>query len=172
MAAGTSDRGADAAAGQGVPELQGCTCLRLRKAARQMTRHYDAHLAPSGLTIGQFGFLAGLARVRSELPGLSLAALAGFAGMDPTTLNRSLKPLEAAGLIANLRDPGDQRARLISLTQAGRLKLAEAMPLWQRAQASMAERVGPGLVLTLDRLLDESHHRLDEAADRRDPRSA
>src|SRR5262249_37466964 len=47
----------------------------------------------------QFGLLARLygARLHQEL--LPLSALAERQGMDPTTLDRSLKPLEAAGLI-------------------------------------------------------------------------
>ncbi len=128
-----------------------------------MTRHYDAHLAPSGLTIGQFGFLAGLHRAQVDKPGLSLTALAGYAGMDPTTLNRSLKPLALAGLINNVRDPHDRRARLVFLTPAGRSKLAEAMPLWQRAEAEMTGQVGRDAVVALNRMLDLAHDRLGDA---------
>ncbi len=147
-----------------VQQASGCACLRLRKAARRMTRHYDAHLAPSGLTIGQFGFLAGLHRAQVDKPGLSLTALAGYAGMDPTTLNRSLKPLVVAGLIDNVRDPHDRRARLVFLTPAGRSKLAQAMPLWQRAEAEMTGRVGQDAVVALNRMLDLAHDRLGDAS--------
>ena len=143
-------------------EVKDCVGLRLRKAARQVTRHYDAHLAPSGLTIGQFGFLAGLYRAQIDKPGRSLTSLAGFAGMDPTTLNRSLKPLETAGLIGNVRDPHDRRARLVFLTLVGRSKLAEAMPLWHRAEAALAERVGRDAVVALNRMLDLAHDRLGD----------
>ncbi len=147
-----------------VQDVSGCVCLRLRKAARRMTRHYDAHLAPSGLTIGQFGFLAGLHRAQISKPGLSLTALAGYAGMDPTTLNRSLKPLVVAGLIDNVRDPHDRRARLVFLTPAGRSRLAEAMPLWQRAEAEMIGQVGRDAVVALNRMLDLAHDRLSDAS--------
>ncbi len=143
-----------------IQNASGCACLRLRKTARSMTRHYDAHLAPSGLTIGQFGFLAGLFRAQIDKPGLSLTALAGYAGMDPTTLNRSLKPLAAAGLIDNVRDTHDRRARLVFLTPAGRSKLAQAMPLWQRADATMTERLGADAVLALNRMLELAHDAL------------
>ena len=146
-----------------VQRAAGCACLRLRKTARRMTRHYDAHLAPSGLTIGQFGFLAGLYRAQIDKPGLSLTALAGYAGMDPTTLNRSLKPLAMAGLIDNVPDPHDRRARLVFLTAAGRSKLAEAMPLWQRADAAMTGRIGQDAVAALNRMLDLAHDGLADA---------
>ena len=66
--------------------------------------------------------------------------------MDPTTLNRSLKPLATAGLIDNVPDPHDRRARLVFLTAAGRSELAEAMPLWQRADAAVTGRIGQDAV--------------------------
>ena len=147
-----------------VQNTLGCACLRLRKAARQMTRRYDAHLALGGLTIGQFGFLAGLHHAQVDKPGLSLTALAGHAGMDPTTLNRSLKPLAMAGLIENVRDPHDRRARLVFLTPAGRSKLAEAMPLWQRAEAEMIGQVGRDTIVSLNRMLDLAHDRLGDVS--------
>ena len=129
-----------------VREAAGCACLQLRRATRRMTRHFDAHLAPSGLTIGQFGFLAGLHRAQLVTSGLSLTALAGFADMDPTTLNRSLRPLIEAGLVQSGRDPRDRRVRLVFLTPGGRARLAQALPLWRRADAEMkgAGRTGNG----------------------------
>ena len=165
MVGGKIDAVSEFAAGSrpNAQDAAGCACLRLRKAARRMTRHYDAHLAPSGLTIGQFGFLAGLRRAQVDKPGLSLTALAGYAGMDPTTLNRSLKPLATAGLINNVCNPYDRRARLVFLTPAGRVKLAEAMPLWQLAEKEMTDLVGRDAVVALNRMLDLAHDRLGDA---------
>ena len=84
-----------------VREIAQCSCLRLRRISRRMTQIYDRALEPGGLTINQFGMLGRLygARLRNEI--LSISALADRLGMDPTTLNRSLRPLEKAGFIAD-----------------------------------------------------------------------
>ena len=73
-----------------------CSCLRLRRTTRRVTQIYDRLLEPAGLTVNQFGLLARLygANLRREI--LPIGTLAERVGMDPTTLNRSLKPLEAA----------------------------------------------------------------------------
>ena len=147
-----------------VREAAGCACLQLRRATRRMTRHFDAHLAPSGLTIGQFGFLAGLHRAQLVTSGLSLTALAGFADMDPTTLNRSLRPLIEAGLVQSGRDPRDRRVRLVFLTPGGRARLAQALPLWRRADAAMKEQVGPETIVALNHALEAAHAGLTSAA--------
>ena len=43
-----------------LDEVAGCTCLRARRAARQLTRLYDTELQPTGLTVNQLGLLAKL----------------------------------------------------------------------------------------------------------------
>ena len=77
-----------------LQEVMGCTCLRVRRASRHITQIYDRALEAVGLTINQFGVLAnlyGVDLVRSD--GLSIGALSERLGVDPTTLNRILKPL-------------------------------------------------------------------------------
>ena len=44
-----------------------CNCFAMRKASRQMSRFYDAHLEPTGLRITQFLNLA-------AIPGPGIAA--------------------------------------------------------------------------------------------------
>ena len=53
-----------------------CNCFALRKAARRITRFYDAHLEPSRLRITQFLTLAAL----NELGSAAVGALAVFGG--------------------------------------------------------------------------------------------
>ena len=68
--------------------------------------------------------------------------LAERLGMDRTTLTRNLKPLEKRELLEV--EPGqDQRTRLVRLTDQGRGTLAEALPLWEKAQAQVVEALGP-----------------------------
>ena len=40
----------------------GCTCARLRKLSRRVTRIYDAHLAPQAIKVTQFSLLVNAAR--------------------------------------------------------------------------------------------------------------
>lgn len=58
-----------------------CTCTRLRKAARRITRVYDQHLAGTGFAANQRGIVAELARTGD----ISMSALAARLGMDPST---------------------------------------------------------------------------------------
>jgi DNA-binding MarR family transcriptional regulator len=138
-------------------ELSGCTCLHLRKASRRVTQLFDQHLAPVGLTSGQFSLLSRLYGAQAEgRPVLPLGTLAELQVMDPTTLNRNLKPLLAAGLVADGRDASDRRVRTVTLTGAGRSRLLEAVPYWRKAQARMAASLGPYGVLALTSLLNLS----------------
>lgn len=139
----------------------GCTCMRLRRATRRVTQLYDQRLAAVGVTAGQFSLLARLhgAERRGE-EALSIGALADQHGMDPTTLNRTLKPLLSAGLLHDGRDPTDRRVRTVSLTDAGRQRLASAIPLWRDAQQRMEAALGPEATLALNGLLDLAATRL------------
>jgi DNA-binding MarR family transcriptional regulator len=52
-------------------------------------------------------------------------------GVDPTTLNRILKPLAARGLVKNLTDPVDGRLRIVRIAEEGKREFLKAMPLWR-----------------------------------------
>ena len=143
-----------------VREVAQCSCLRLRRITRRVTQLYDRYLEPAGLTVNQFGLLARLygASLRSET--LAISALAERVGMDPTTLNRSLKPLESAGLVANGSDPADQRVRAVLITARGRARLSAALPAWRKAQAHIDAALGIDAAVALNGLLELSYARL------------
>ena len=134
-----------------IREIAACSCLRVRRTARGMTRLYDRTLEPAGLTVNQFGLLANL---QGDAAGLSIRTLAGRLGMDPTTLNRDLKPLKAEGLVRDAADPGDRRVRLVLITAKGRARLTRAVPLWRRAQQGMEELLGRETMRRMNALLD------------------
>lgn len=114
-----------------------CACLGVRRAARLVARRYDEALRPLGLTSGQFSILAALLQERP----LALGDLADMLGLDRTTLNRNLRPLEAVGFLRTVDDQADRRVRALSLTAAGRRVLREAVPLWETAQAETTRRL-------------------------------
>jgi len=137
---------------------RGCTCFRLRRTARQVTRIYDTHLQPSGLTLTQYSILTNLARGGPP----SVNGMAEMLGMDRTTLTRTLKPLAAAGLlVVGLGD--DRRSKRIALTDHGRSTWELANPLWRAAQDDLETRLGTVQVAALHQLLDDSFTTLNEA---------
>jgi DNA-binding MarR family transcriptional regulator len=136
-------------------EVMGCPCLRIRRATRQITQLYDRTLAGAGLTANQFGLLAYLAG--AELAGeggISIGNLAERAGVDPTTLNRNLKPLEGKGLVKDARGGVDARIRMVTITQKGKLALQKALPLWRQARKHVEKAIGSRELDSLNGLLD------------------
>lgn len=130
-----------------------CACLQLRKAARRVTQIYDRHLESHGLTITQFGLLAHL----SVHDGIGVGALAEMLVMDPTTLSRTIRPLQRRGWVSLNPCAADKRARTLHVTRLGLAKLTDAHPGWLEAQALIGAALGqPGyetLNRTVERLL-------------------
>jgi DNA-binding MarR family transcriptional regulator len=128
------------------PEL--CYALAARKTARRLSRLYDSHLTPTGLSISQFSILA----VLLTDGRLKIMELAQTLIMERTSLVRALKPLQAAGWVIAKR-PGGGHSFDVMLTPLGMEKVAEAMPLWESAQAAFEDEVGPDRAI---RLRDET----------------
>jgi DNA-binding MarR family transcriptional regulator len=115
----------------------GCACQGVRSAARAVSRLYEGALAPTGLTPTQFAILVA-ANLRGSVP---LSRLAEALVLDRTSLYRAIRPLERDGHVRV--GPGrDRREKELALTASGRRKLAEALPLWQRAQGRLLGVLG------------------------------
>jgi len=130
---------------------RGCTNLLLRQLTRQVTQHYDAHMAAAGLKTTQYSLLSAVLRLGPARP----ADLAAALKMDPSTLTRNLKPLIAAGWV-EMAAGADARSRAVSVTAAGRAKRAEAQRHWKAAQDSLNQTLGVQRVLALHALIHES----------------
>jgi DNA-binding MarR family transcriptional regulator len=115
-----------------------CLCLHVQRAARALARRFDAALHPLNLTNGQFSLLMSLNR--PQAPGMG--SIAALLAMDRTTLTAALKPLLRRRLVRVVPDPADARARLITLTRAGRALLGDAVPVWERTHASLDALLG------------------------------
>jgi DNA-binding MarR family transcriptional regulator len=76
--------------------------------------------------------------------------------MDPTTLNRNLKPLEAMDRVRVVPDSTDARVRKVRLTDEGQRTLLKALPFWRQAQARLRNSLGLQAVTDLNELLDRS----------------
>jgi len=114
-----------------------CTSVNLRRAARAASYILYQHLQPTGLRPGQFGILVNISRAGS----LTMTHLAEMLVNDRTTITRNIALMERDGLV-EVRSGKDRRVREITLTEQGAAKLAEALPFWQQAEASIRERLG------------------------------
>jgi len=119
-----------------VAETPPCLYLRLRLASKRLLALYEAHLAESGVSMSQFGLLAGIA----EEPDLAMSRLAEKRELSPSTLTRTLRPMEDAGWIEVF---ADGRQRRVRLTREGRARLKAAYAGWKQAQAEAAAVVSP-----------------------------
>ena len=137
-----------------IDQALGCTCFRLRKLARAMSRLYDQHLATVGLKTTQYSVLTHAGRT-----ALPVAALAERLGIERTTLTRNLGPLVNAGWIA-LRPGADSRQRVVTLTAAGHAKVKSAYPAWRAAQTDIEQLLGRDSVRGLNMQLDDTLQQL------------
>jgi DNA-binding MarR family transcriptional regulator len=106
----------------------------------QLARSMAERAMPNGLTMAQFGVLTHVTRLGGEWSPLRLAR--AFQ-VTKQTMTSTLARLEAAGLVAVRPDPADGRAKLVSLTEAGRAAHRDAL-----------QRLGPGLALAADAVPD------------------
>lgn len=116
-----------------------CLCFNVRLTARGLTAYYDAILAPSGVTITQFGLLV----MVFAYPGAPVTRLAQQMLTSKSTLVRNLRLLEDAGLIRIKPGKRDKRERIAAITANGRRALQRALPHWEQAQQDLLDAVDP-----------------------------
>ncbi|MEE3622499.1 MarR family transcriptional regulator [Nitrospirillum sp. BR 11752] len=114
-----------------------CPGFQARATARAITRYHNACFRPLGLTAEQFSLMVGIGAAE----GATLVELALSAGVDTTTLSRNIQNLEKRGWVCAEGGRGRAGKRL-SLTGPGHHLLAEAIPVWRRAQAELSRRLG------------------------------
>ena len=73
----------------------------------------------SGVSFSQFGLMAEIASADDD----TVSALAERIGLDQSTLSRTLRTLEAEGLLEIAMVESDQRKRMVWLTEKGARKL-------------------------------------------------
>jgi DNA-binding MarR family transcriptional regulator len=114
-----------------------CPAFQARIIARAMTRYYNTCFRPLGITAEQFSLLVGIGGSREP----TVAELALRAGVDATTLSRSVKGLERSNLVRSDGGRGRAGKRLV-LTDAGRRLMDESMAVWESARIRLAEVLG------------------------------
>lgn len=125
--------------------VRGCIGLNARLAARRITRYLETEMAGLDLTLAQLGLMARIAAAGDD----TIGALAAQSDLDQSTLSRNLRGLERAGLVEIATVEADLRRRAVWLTEKGARRLERAIPVWRRAQATLAKQIDPAAVLGL-----------------------
>lgn len=133
-----------------------CLTFNLQRATRALVRGFEEAVSGAGLTAPQFTTLALLSGFGPQ----GVGQLAARLGTDRTTLTRNLGRLAAAGSIAPA--PGsDRRQNVWAITDPGRARLAQAMPVWRAYQARLVAALGAdgatALMGDLARLTQATH---------------
>lgn len=82
------------------------------------------------LTSIQFAVIWGIA----QRPGVDQVQLSGVVGIDRTTIGNVLLRLEKRGIVSRAADDQDRRVKRLTLTDAGKKLLADAMPAVRAVQ--------------------------------------
>jgi DNA-binding MarR family transcriptional regulator len=127
-----------------------CTNAAMRRATRRLGQLYDDAVEPIGLKATQLGLLSSIERMN----GPTMRVLADHLVMDLSALGHTLKPLMRDGYVALTPHEKDKRAKIVSLTDAGKAKLDEGAALWQVAHTRFEELFGEENARELRRMLD------------------
>jgi DNA-binding MarR family transcriptional regulator len=119
---------------QDLLDLERQVCFALAVASRNVIALYRPLLEPMGLTHPQYLVMLAL----WQHAPLSVRELGHLLQLDPGTLSPLLKRLEAGGLIRRRRNPHDERALAVTLTDAGQELRAEALKI----PPAVIERLG------------------------------
>jgi DNA-binding MarR family transcriptional regulator len=94
-------------------------------------------LAPHELSVARYRSLVNISR----LGDCSMKELAVMTGIDRSTLTRVIDQLIEHGLVARAEDAADRRRVLLSITEAGRAKLAGAEAVVQEIGRKSLENI-------------------------------
>ena len=114
-----------------------CTCTNVRRAAQSITQFYDSILAPSGLKVTQFSLLREIL-LREHV---SITQLSHAVDLDRTTTGKNLQVL-ARNHFVSFSAGEDRRERTVEITNTGRQAFNLALPLWEKAQATVKTALG------------------------------
>jgi DNA-binding MarR family transcriptional regulator len=112
--------------------------MRARKAGRIITQLYDGYLRQAGVTSPQYALL----RYIGATEGVSLGELGHALCLEQSTATRNVELLKGKGYVSLVPKADDRRKKILSLTDAGREKLANATLLWQKAQDQVRMELG------------------------------
>ena len=141
--------------------------LFLARAARSVSRTFEASLADQGGSLASWLVLASLA---GGLHG-SQRSIASAVGVEGPTLTHHLNRLQAAGLVTRERDPGNRRVHQVALTEEGRARFRSLLGTVQSFDRRLRAGFTPDELATLRQLLQrlaDNAQGADEVATRQE----
>ncbi len=138
------------------PHADGIHVLR-----RLLRRHHaciDGRIRETGIFPGQHRMLAYIARSEQLL---SQCEIADALDISPAAVTASLQRLEKDGFVSRLPMDGDCRRKGISITEAGRAKLAEVREIVEEVDRALFAGLSPEELRTLSILILRMDANLD-----------
>lgn len=124
----------------------------LLRLARRMQAEGESALAPSGQRARH---VVALTLLR-DLGEIGQSDLTATLGLDPTNVVALLNELEADGLVERRRLPQDRRRHTVSLTRAGKRRLAEIERMLAGVEQRVLSALTPNEQANLYRLLQRA----------------
>jgi DNA-binding MarR family transcriptional regulator len=113
----------------------------------------DRELAPIGASVTDFVLLFHIDS--APAPGMSQTEVARFADMGGPALVRHLDRMEGEGLVQRTRDDADRRILRVTLTDAGRARLAEIATVMARCDLQLRALLTPEEAAVVQGALDK-----------------
>ena len=145
---------------KGLPALEKSPSHLLHRALHLALDIYADEQGEGGVTQRQYAVLAAV----EAYEGLTQTDLVRTTGIDRSTLADMVARMIVKGLLERQRSTADARANAVSLTQAGRLALAEAKPKMAAADARLLRLLSSAKREALTAGLRELIRAGDEAA--------
>lgn len=130
-----------------------CIGLHARRAARRVSRRFDAALAPHRLDISQFNLLS----VIATLDDPTLVTVAAILDVDSSTVSRTLKPLRDMDLV-HVRGSRGRRGLTVALSLRGRDVYTAATGAWMAVQSELAHVLGEARIGRILEALEQLEH--------------
>jgi DNA-binding MarR family transcriptional regulator len=127
--------------------IEACAGWNSRLAARRIAKFLERRMEGCGVSLTQFALMAQVAGGEDD----TIGALSANMDLDPSTLSRNLRALEAAGFVEIAIVETDLRRRAVWLTEEGARRLTAALPFWHDAHAALGQRMDIGLAANLAR---------------------
>jgi len=111
---------------------------RLKRVGERLQADTARFLSQSGIDLPQ-GVWPLLVTLDQDGP-LTIGELASALGVSQPGVTRSIRQLEAAGIVEAVREGGDQRRKPVAITEKGRAILSEVQrDLWPHVEAAVRE---------------------------------
>ena len=148
--------GTRAAARGSHPARQNAS-FTLAKVCRAHRAHVGELLSAHGLHVGQDMVLVEL----WQDEGLRGGELAERLGVEPPTVTKMLRRLEACGLLERRADPQDARSLRVYLTPRGRELEGPVVRCWEQAEKTVLAGMSAGDRRAFRTMLDRVRRNLD-----------